>query len=171
MFNDIFKINQKLSQIDFDSLSFDEKKSTLTNELVKYIKEKIDLYNKKQRKHLYGEDDNIYELLNTLDSLVPYDSKEELSKFIHFVLSIASGMQGFSITWYEEDRDDLIDNPEVSFNRDNLWDSVSTYKGANLVHIFYFVYDIFMNQFIIRPKKTEPEIDSATLRLLYRKRA
>ena len=118
MFNDIYvKINQKLMDTAYDSLSLEEKKQIISKKLIEYIKEKIDLFNKNKHRKLYSTNSNIYDFIDILSSLIPYDEQDSLNQLVHFILQIASGMQGFSITWYEEEREDFWELIEYGYKQ------------------------------------------------------
>lgn len=172
MFNDVFLINQKLMQIDFESMSLDDKKKTLNSELIKYLKDKIDKNVKKQRKKsIYSDNASIYELMEIIGGIIPYEERSNIGKLIQYILSVASEIQGVTITWRVEDRDDLRDCPEVSFNRNRMWDSVVSYDGDDVVKVFYFVYEMFMDNFTVKPRIEERnEVSSDILRLLFKRR-
>ena len=172
MFNDIILINQKLMQIDFDSMSLDDKKKALSSELMKYLNEKI-VYNtkKKKKKQLSPQYNNIYEIMEEIDRLLPYEERESIGKLIQFILSVASEIQGSTITWKVLDREDLRDCPEISFNSSRGWSAIVSYENDDILKVFYFVYEMFMDNFTVKTKKeNRNEFDSDTLRLLFKRR-
>ena len=66
----------------------------------------------------------------------------------HFMLNIAGEMQGWSITWWDEQDEQFIDNPLIKFNEEGKIDSLTTHKSSSYVQTFKFVHDVFTSSFM-----------------------
>ena len=129
-------------------------KKILDNQLKKYLIEKI---NEITNNPLQLEDlENLTteELVIVIASYIPKCYHHQtLSHIIHAVLGYASNMQSYSIVWYEENDQILIESPSVSFDEMNRWNELKTHKNTDYITIFNKVYNTFHNDFMI--KKTQ----------------
>lgn len=153
--NDIY---HKISSYWFDYFEDNETtKKILDNQLKKYLIEKINgiTNNPLQLEDL--ENLTTEELVTILASYIPKCYHHQtLSHIIHAVLGYASNMQSYSIVWYEEDDQTLIESPSVTFDEINRWNELKTHKNTDYITIFNKVYNTFQNDFMINsPQKTK----------------
>jgi len=145
-------IDSSLMEQNFWNLDIEEKKILIEQELKKYIISKINEIDK----NISLPDNNIgntktIDLLQILATIIPKENHfDTLRHFIHYILNVASNLQGWSIIWYEEENPELKNNPIIDFNEDGKWNSLTTLatEDDNYVKIFAFVNDVFQNQFM-----------------------
>lgn len=142
------KVDNKLLENNYWNVGINEKKLLIDMCLKEYIIEKIqDLKLSKLAQE--NIDMTLIDLFKYLASLIP---KEEHSNtivhFIHYILGICSNLQSWSITWWQEDEDDLIQNPVVDFNIDSKWDTLTTNINTDYVKTFEFVYNVFCEKIV-----------------------
>jgi len=144
-------IDSNLVEQNFWESNFKQKKKLLDDELKKYIISKLCIL---QNVPADLNDLNIDQLLTLLARKIPREEHfNTLRHFTHYILQIAGQLQGWSITWYGEYDQNLIADPVISFNENDLWDSLTTYAKddeTDYVKVFNFVYDVFCNNFMVR---------------------
>ena len=157
LINDIYyRVGTNLMEQNFEEANIEEKKNLINTELKKYIICKLHELNKQ---NLISENQNelsVNELLLILSTNIPKeDHFNTLSHFTHYILQVASNLQGWSIVWLIEDDESLVDNPLLTYNENGLLDSLTTAENTDYVKTFNFVYDIFNNSFMLEkhPKR------------------
>lgn len=156
--NDIyFKIDSNIVSQNFWGISIEEKKRLIDLELKKYIISKIqESDNTSAILNDNSIDLSVGELLSILASDIPMEKHfNTLRHFIHYIVQVAGGLQNRSITWWQEDEDELIPFPLVEFDENGLWTNLKTHEKTDYVQTFNFVYEIFNNNFMTKnnPKK------------------
>jgi len=78
-----------------------------------------------------------YGLIKMLEYHIPPEERiESLAHIIHYMLNIASKLQGSTVVWYESDEDKYRWFPEVTFNEAGMWDTLISNKNASYVEIY-----------------------------------
>lgn len=131
----------------FDSETIDNKKIILDELSKKYLASKIsEIY----YKAIKPEDLEILsaeELVKILMNETPKSQHNEiLQHLIHAVINFSGNLQGYSIIWYEEKEQSLINNPEIVFDEQGKWTELKTHKNTNYQILFNIVYDTFLNK-------------------------
>ena len=67
-------------------------------------------------------------------------------------MQISSNLQGWSIIWWGEEDDELVENPLVEFDIDGKWNKLVTDNRTDLVKTFKFTYHVFINEFMVIKK-------------------
>lgn len=158
MIDDIyFRIDRSIVAQRFWNISIEEQKKLIDSELKKYIISKIqELGCKKELTSERVANYNVFELLNILAKNIPQEKHfNTLSHFTHYILQVAGSLQGYSVTWWEENEEELIQSPFIKFNEKGLWSDLKTHKNTDYVQTFCFAYDVFNNKFMVEnsPKK------------------
>lgn len=92
---------------------------------------------------------SVTDLLKTLVTFIPQEQRgESVEQFSHYIISVSSVLQGYSVVWMEEDEEKLINFPLIQFDENGLWTSLLTNKKTDHVKTFAFVYDVFNNHFM-----------------------
>ena len=130
----------------FDSETIDNKKIILDNELKKYLSQKI------SEVYYYAIDYQDLEFLSAeelaqmLINEIPKEKHKEIfSNIIHAILNFSGYLQGYGVVWFEEDDEQLIDEPELVFDEDGKFTELKTHKNTNYEMLFNIVYDVFIN--------------------------
>lgn len=150
-FNDIiFKMNQYVMQQSncFDS-DTEKQKELVESCLKKYTIEKLqELNSNKMISDEVAKELSMIDLFEELAGMIPKEKHFDTLRFYtHYILEIAGSLQGWSITWWNnDDQEDL----EVLFNMDGKWDKLNTPLNEDYVKTFVFVYDIFQNNFMVK---------------------
>lgn len=147
-----FKVDTQIVEKGFWTIDDISKKQLVEDELKNYTIDKL--------KQVFSNHKNInnelslYELLNQLDEcLITIEDKNEFFRhYTHYILNIASGMQGFAIVWYQEENKKLIKKPFGEISENNIWDSVKTHQETAPINTTLFVLDIFKNHFMVKTK-------------------
>ena len=153
--SDIYsKINPILLKNNYHDLDIAGKKSLIDKALKVYIISKLDEIGKLNLlKEDNAENLSVGDLLEILSSEIPEDKHHStLNHFIHLIANLAGNLQGFDILWWEEDDENLIENPIIDFNENGLLNQIKTHKKTPYVKAFNLVYYTFMNEFM----KDEP---------------
>lgn len=137
-FKDVYSIN---FSDDFYKLNINKKKEMFEEKLKDYLKKKI-----LNKNNLYFCDNS------SMDSLVEtasvYYGDEVIADLIHAVLNFASNMQGYHIVWYcNEDLEELDNKTIYIEKKDNMWESLRTWKNLKFKHIFPEVFYTFKKDF------------------------
>lgn len=150
-FNDIiFKMNQYVMQQSncFDP-DIEKQKELVESCLKKYTIEKLqELNSNKMISDDAAKELSMIDLFEELAGMIPKENHFDTLRFYtHYILEIAGSLQGWSITWWNnDDQEDL----EVLFNMDGKWDKLNTPLNEDYVKTFEFVYDIFQNSFMVK---------------------
>lgn len=149
--NDIyFKMNSSILSQGFFEANIEKKKMLIDLELKKYIISKIQETNKINNiidasvKEL-----EVPELLQFLADLIPQKQHfNTLSHFIHYIIQVVGNIQGYSIIWFVEGKEELIDCSIIEYDKIGIWTSLKTHENPDYIKIFKFVYDVFNNNFM-----------------------
>ncbi len=146
------KIDIQLMEEDYWNLDIEDRKRLIDKFLKQYIILKINEINFNALCETNKELSTI-ELFELLSSLIPKEEHfETIRHFTHYILQISSNLQGWSIIWWGEEDDELVENPLVEFDIDGKWNKLVTDNRTDLVKTFKFAYHIFMNEFMIIKK-------------------
>ncbi|MEG1310152.1 MAG: hypothetical protein RSD06_04680 [Bacilli bacterium] len=149
--NDIYsKMDSNIILQGFWDKDIEVKKKLIDNELKKYITSKIQGVNGTISITNSEEGDpNVPSLLQKLANLIPREQHfDTLRHFIHYIVQVAGTLQGWSIIWWVEDDEELIDSPLIEFDENGLWSNLKTHENTDYIKTFNFVYDIFSNNFM-----------------------
>ena len=140
------EVNYNLRKNDFHNIdSISERKRLVNEELKKYVISKI---LELDSNISISDEMDLYFLVELLGRLIPKEEHfDTIRHFVHFVLQIASDMQGWYIVWYVKESNAYINNPEI-LKYNEMWDTLKTHQDENLVQTFKFVYDTFENHFM-----------------------
>ena len=145
-------IDIQLMKEDYWSLDIEDKKKLIDKTLKEYIIFKINEINSNVLCET-NKDMNTVELFELLSSLIPKEEHfETIRHFTHYILQISSNLQGWSIIWWGEEKEELVENPLVEFDIDGKWNKLVTDDRTDLVKAFKFAYHIFMNEFMVIKK-------------------
>lgn len=150
-FRDIFyKMNKFIiDENKFDEFSIESQKKLVETCLKKYTMEKLQ---KLGHNKLIEDEEykmlSLIDLFDVLSNVIPKEKHFDTLRFyIHYILEIAGFLQGWSITWLSEE----CKETEILFNIDGKWDKLKTPLDEDYVQTFKFVYDVFQNQFMVKP--------------------
>ena len=145
-----FKVGKDLYQHSFDIEPVGRKKQLVEGCLKTYLATKIAEESTQQALVLSEKEEvSVDELVEILGELIPEEQHFDTMRHLtHFMLNIAGEMQGWSITWWDEQDEQFIDNPLIKFNEAGKIESLTTHKESSYVDTFKFVHDIFTNQFM-----------------------
>lgn len=150
------KVGIKLAMQDFDHATRDEQKQLVDKDLKTYLIEKISEICKTPT---FEDPENVIsveELVTQLGELIPTDRHfDTLRHLTHFILNIAGEMQMHSIVWYSENDSEFIDNPQVLFDIDGKWESLTTHENHSYVQTFHQTYGIFKEVFMTKNKTAQ----------------
>ena len=145
-------IDIQLMKEDYWNLDIEDKKKLIDETLKEYIIFKINEINSSALCKT-NKDMNTVELFELLSSLIPKEEHfETIRHFTHYILQISSNLQGWSIIWCGEEKDELVENPLVEFDIDGKWNKLITDDRTDLVKTFKFAYHIFMSEFMLIKK-------------------
>lgn len=157
-----FIVDSNVMKQGYWDKTIEEKKLSIEQELKKYIILKMNEIDENISLFNYDvENENLIDLLQALANMIPKELHfETLRHFVHYLLNIASNLQGWSIIWYEEENKELKNNPVIDFNEDGKWNSLTTLatEEDDYVKIFAFVNDVFQNQFMTNRIKGQKRI-------------
>lgn len=150
-FNDIiFKMNQYvMQQSNCFEPDIEKQKELVESCLKKYTIEKLqELNSNKMISDEAAKELSMIDLFEELAGMIPKEKHFDTLRFYtHYILEMAGSLQGWSITWWNnDDQEDL----EVLFNMDGKWDKLNTPLNEDYVKTFVFVYDIFQNNFMVK---------------------
>lgn len=145
-------IDIQLMKEDYWDLDVENKKRVIDKSLKQYIIFKINEINSSALSD-ENKEMNTIELFELLSSLIPKEEHfETIRHFTHYILQISSNLQGWSIIWWGEEKEELVENPLVEFDIDGKWNKLVTDDRTDLVKTFKFAYHIFMNEFMVIKK-------------------
>lgn len=144
------KINPILIENNYHNLDIEGKKTLIDKALRVYIISKLDEIGKL---NLLKEDNtenlSVGDLLHVLAGEIPEDKHDStLNHFVHLIANLAGNLQGFDILWWEEDDENLIENPIIDFNENGFLNQIKTHENTPYVKTFNLVYYTFMNEFM-----------------------
>ncbi len=151
--DDIYlRVGMILLEMDYWSLSIEEKKKAVDAALKKYISEKISAsgYNS-------ITDENDLKLMDYIEVLLSVTPKayhrKILERLTFYIIGVVNQLQGWEVLWYVKDDEKYIDQPCTEFSNDDLWQSLTTNPNTDAKKVFSFVYDVFINYFMKDYKK------------------
>lgn len=145
-----YKAGKDLYEHDFDSSTTEKKKKLVEASLKTYLAQKI-MEEDISKTPLLSNDSEISidDLVIILGNLIPQEEHFDTMRHLtHYLLNIAGEMQGWSITWWEEQDAQFIDNPLIDINESGKWNSLTTHKETSYAQSFRFVYQAYKNQFM-----------------------
>lgn len=151
--NDIYsRVDLGIVNRGFWKVNIDEKKELIDSELKRYITLKLkELGNNTS---LLSEKENstsVNDLLKILARVIPEeDHFDNLGHFTHYILAVAGSLQNYSICWWVEEDEELINMPLIEFDDNGLWTNLKTHKETDFLKTFDFVYDVFINNFMTK---------------------
>ncbi|MEG1597054.1 MAG: hypothetical protein RR359_02115 [Bacilli bacterium] len=148
--NDIYMgIDTKIIADGFWQCDIDGKKALINKELINFTLLKI--RELELNRHISNEQSEVtlatlFNIIN--EELTTQEEKNEFFRhYTHYLINVAGNLQGMSITWWQENEDELIHQPLVEFNDSRMWDSVKTHAQTSPSQVTLYVLDIFNNQF------------------------
>jgi len=152
-----YKIDSNIVSHNFWEVNIEEKKKLIDTELKKYIISKLQELNLTRAISSESSQElSVNDLLQILASNISQEQHfDTLRHFTHYIIQVAGTLQNWSIIWWVEDEEDLIQLPLIEFNESGLWTNVKTHEKTDYVRLFNFVYDVFNNNFLVKntPKK------------------
>ena len=145
-----FVVGKNLFERNFDNQTTEQKKRLVEGSLKGYVVGKI-VRESTEKAIMLSENPQVSldELVELLGELIPQEQHFDTMRHLtHFMLNIAGEMQGWSITWWDEQDEQYIDNPLIKFNEEGKIDSLTTHKPSSYVQTFKFVHDVFTNSFM-----------------------
>ena len=161
--NDIYtSMDKKIVNEGYHLSNTEEKKKLVDNGLKDYIISKINELGKVNSLTTQNSEQlSTLELFHMLANLIPKENHfDTIRHFTHYILNIATDIQGCYIIWYGDNDEKFLHEPLVDFDINGEWKSLTTHDDTDLVKVFEFVYDIFMNKF--RVKQIQKRIDKPT---------
>lgn len=169
-FTDIYyTVDSKIVEQDFDQKDIEEQKQLIDKELKNYMLKKIyELGIPGVLTSEHKDEVSTYQLAEVLATLIPANEHfETIRHLTHYVTQIAGAIQGHSIVWWSSE-DDVLGQPEVTFNEQGQWDDLNTHPQESYLKVFETVYNTFQNKFmkenvdsiqytIVKPTKKEAE--------------
>lgn len=145
-----YRVGKDLHQHNFDTENIERKKKLVEGCLKTYLASKIAEESTEQALVLSEKEDvTVEELVEMLGELIPEEQHFDTMRHLtHFLLNIVGEMQGWSITWWDEQDEQFIDNSLLQFNSSGKIESLTTHKQTSYVHTFKFVYEIFNSSFL-----------------------
>lgn len=131
----------------------DEKIKILNQKLKEYLQDKIiEKYNNGISKETL-ESFNVRELLEILTRNIPSEKQKEiLTNIIHAMLGLISNVQEYSVIWSEQTAINLIQEPKIKYNQENMIDELITHKNTDYIMLFDKLYDTFISLGFIKEK-------------------
>lgn len=156
------KVDSNVVKNGFWQKDIEGKKTLIQQELKRYTASKIaELDQSKSLPDTSLDQVDIVELVEMLSTMIPKEKHfDTLRHFIHYILNVASNLQGYSIIWQCEENPELENNPIINFDIDGKWNSLTTFakEDDDYVKIFIFVNDVFQNQFMTKKIKGQKTI-------------
>lgn len=151
--SDIYSVvDNELVKKGFWFCDVDEKKRLVGDELKNYLLHKINGCSLDESLLCDGKSDlSVNELLGILIKINQDTHPFEIvSHFIHYIIAVAGSIQKCVILWWTDD--ELIGDPVITFDNDGVWDRLTTNNSHDPLSIFNFVYDVFINNFLVNEK-------------------
>jgi len=157
-----FKLGAKLMLNGYLDADIDEKKELIDEELKQYTIQKIHEINPNIIVEDSTQNLSVVELVEILGTQIPKsEHADTISQFVHYILNVAGGLQWRSITWWQEEKETLIQTPEVDFDEHNFWDKLTTHQDTDYVQTFTFVYDVFQYHFMKSNENKQKKLTEA----------
>lgn len=146
-----YKVGKDLFEHDFDHKDTEGKKKLINGCLKTYLAGKIAEESPIKAIELSNNPDvSVCDLAVMLGELIPEEEHFDTMRHLtHFMLNISGEMQGWSITWWEDQDPQYIDNQLLTFNEEGKIDSLTTHKQTSYVQTFQFVHEVFSSAFMI----------------------
>lgn len=144
------RVGKNLYEHNFDQASIEDKKQLVDGSLKTYLATKIIEEDISKAFLLSNDKDvSVEDLVTILGEIIPQEAHFDTMRHLtHFLLNIAGEMQGWSITWYEDQDHQFIENPLLTQDESGKWDSLTTHKETSYVQTFCFVYDSYKKSFM-----------------------
>lgn len=98
----------------------------------------------------------VEELIDLLGEIIPkQDHKQKIAHLTHYIKGMSGFLQNWSVTWWQENDEALIDAPLIEFNADGKWDSIKTHEQTSYTETAKFAYTVFKNNLF---KKTPNKV-------------
>lgn len=154
-----YKIDREIVANGWHEVDNEGKKILVDNALKKFMSAKITEFDSTKRLQTEDQPDiTVNDLVEILGETIPEeDHFETMRHLTHYVLAVASGLQGWSIVWEVDNSEEFLDNPHATFNREGKWDTLTTHEKSSYVKTFEFAHDIF-NQMILGKEKKAPQL-------------
>lgn len=147
--NDIYyKVDTNLLRSVFMRASIDEQKGMITEELKKYLAQKLTISGTIIPQN---NDLTINELLEIMADVIP--EKKHSKTLVHFtsyLLGVAGGLQDHPISYDCEENLDLINSPVAEFNENGQWTRLIVHDKTSTLEICKFTFNAFQNDFMIK---------------------
>ena len=149
IFNDIYnEVDSRILQQGFWNVDIESKKKLIDQALKEYIVLKIKSLNWSEKVTAEDMCLGVVHLLQMLANIIPKEEHfDTLRHLTHYILQVAGNLQSYSVTWWVEDEEELIESPLVEFNDKGLWNDLKTHKQTDYVKTFEFTYNVFQNKF------------------------
>ena len=148
-----FEIDSHILVQGFWKVDIEDKKRLIDKELKRYIILKIQQLGNKMICNTDYQEMNVPDLFRVLAELIPKeDHFDTIRHFTHYILNVAGNLQGWSITWYVEDDELLIEKPLIEFDEENRWTELKTHNQTNYIVAFLATYSAFQNYFMCKDK-------------------
>ena len=163
--NDIYSvINSNLVKNGYWGKDIEEQKNSIDTEIRKYIISRYKILNKDYSDIVKLNELSTFELLKLLGNYIEKSNYNSvIYNFIHYILSLASTIQGHIILWIEEENSSIIDTPQI-ISENGLWDKLYTSSSDDYIEVFGYVYDIFQNGFMNNLEKNKSFNISKTIK-------
>lgn len=114
------------------------KKHLVETGMKKYMADKIwEIDSSKNISYNVLQEASLHDLAEILGEIIPVEKHDETMSYLtHYVLGVASFMQGYYITWFVEDDPAFISCPLVEDNQDGKWDKLVTHRNTSHVKTF-----------------------------------
>lgn len=160
---DIYKIvDEEIVENGYWACDVNQKKELIDEALKKYILYKIKgLTGSNALTKNYDSCDNVDELFEILANLIPKNRHmDTIRHFTHYILNVASDIQGFFITWESECDKEALDPPKLIVREDGIWEKLETNPSPNEDYVasFLFIYDTFKNNFMVKEPVKQIEV-------------
>jgi len=146
-------IGEPLLEQDFWSKTPDEQAEMINAELKKYLINKINQIGARVPEDI--EELTATQIFQTLADAIPKeDHFEQLRHVPHYILGVASDLQGWHIEWCSNDNEKYINQPESVFYGEGEWEgkyfwkSFTSHSKTECVKDFDVIYNVFNTVFI-----------------------
>lgn len=152
-----YMVGKSLFESNFDQKSVSEKKRLVNGCLKNYLARKIAEESIEKAIELSENPTvSVDDLVFMLGELIPEEKHFDTMRHLtHFMLNIAGEIQGWSITWYEDEDPQYIDSQNLVFNEEGKIESLTTHKQTSYVRTFQFIHTIFDSEFMVDKKNNK----------------
>ena len=162
-----YKVDHELVDNGFYEVDDEGKKQLIDSALKHFISAKITEFDStKTLPDSAKEELSVNDLAEMLGTVIPQeDHFDTIRHLTHYVLAVASGLQGWTIVWDGDNSEEFLDNPLAKFNEAGYWDGLTTHEQTSYVQTFEFAHDI-LNQVILNKEKKQPALTYTKSQLL-----